>query len=133
MTSVREKLFEQEKKKQVIKELENNIFKFINQKNIKSIIKLALKADIEVYDNSGPKYVKLDIPLNFNGSFFNPKKQYRFVIYHKDHKDSDKLLVYLKLVPNFFTQKIQVKIDTYEQDSITEKEIIEFLTLLLGI
>ena len=30
MTSVREKLFEQEKKKQVIKELENNIFKFIN-------------------------------------------------------------------------------------------------------
>lgn len=42
MTSVREKLFEQEKKKQVIKELENNIFKFINQKNIKSIIKLVV-------------------------------------------------------------------------------------------
>lgn len=130
MTSVREKLSEQEKKKQVIKELENNIFKFINQKNIKSIIKSALKADIEVYDNSGPKYVELDIPLNFNGSFFNSQKQYRFVIYHKD---DNKLLVWLKLVPNFFNQKIQVKIDTYEQDSITEKEIIEFLTLLLGI
>lgn len=130
MTSVREKLFEQEKKKQVIRELENNIFKFINKKNIKSIIKIALKSNIEVYHISGSNYVELDIPINFNGSFFNPQKQYRFIIYHKD---SDKLLVYLKLVPNFFTQKIQVKIDTYEQDSITEKEIIEFLTLLLGI
>lgn len=130
MTSVREKLFEQEKKKQVIKELENNIFKFINQKNIKSIIKIALKSNIEVYQISGSNYVELDIPINFNGSFFNPQKQYRFIIYHTD---SDKLLVYLKLVPNFFTQKIQVKIDTYEQDSITEKEIIEYLTLLLGI
>ena len=130
MTSVREKLFEQEKKKQVIKELENNIFKFINQKNIKSIIKIALKSNIEVYQISDSNSVELDIPINFNGSFFNPQKQYRFIIYHKD---SDKLLVYLNLVPNFFTQKIQVKIDTYEQDSITEKEIIEYLTLLLGI
>ena len=71
MTSVREKLFEQEKKKQVIKELENNIFKFINQKNIKSIIKIALKSNIEVYQISGLNYVELDIPINFNGSFFN--------------------------------------------------------------
>lgn len=65
MTSVREKLFEQEKKKQVIKELENNIFKFINQKNIKSIIKIALKSNIEVYQISGSNYVELDIPINF--------------------------------------------------------------------
>lgn len=48
-------------------------------------------------------------------------------------KEKDTTLVYLQLVPSFFKQKIKVDIITYEEEFITEKEIIEFLTVLLGI
>ena len=86
------------------------------------------QANIEGYYKSGPKYVTLNIPIIYDASIFNPLAQYRFVI-----KEKDTTLVYLQLVPSFFKQKIKVDIITYEEEFITEKEIIEFLTVLLGI
>ena len=128
MVDIKEQLNKIEKKKQVLKKFEDTIVQFVNQKDVKNLIKQALKANIEGYYKSGSKYVTLNIPIIYNTSIFNPQNQYRFVI-----KEKDTTLVYLTLEPSFFKQKIKVDIITYEEEFITEKEIIEFLTVLLGI
>lgn len=122
------KLNELEKNKYEIKELENRIFKFINQKNIKKAINKALKEYIEVYSNIGTKHIELEHKFVLDQTIFESRYYYRFII-----EEEDQSLFSLDLVPSVLKRRLKVKIHTYKQDAITEKEVIDLLTLVLGI
>lgn len=129
MTTLREQLNELEKNKYVIKELENKIFKFINQKDIKQTINKALKEEyIEVYSNIGTKHIELERKFVLDQTIFESRYYYRFMI-----EDDNNSLICLDIVPTLFKQKLNVNIYTYKQDAITEKDVIDLLTLVLGI
>lgn len=128
MITLHEQLNELEKNKYVIKELENKIFKFINQKYIKQAINKALKEYIEVYSNIGTKHIELEHKFVLDQTIFESRYYYRFII-----KEDDQSLIYLDVVPSVFKRRLKVKIHTYKQDAITEKEVIDLLTLVLGI
>lgn len=128
MITLNERLNELEKNKYAIKELEDKIFKVINQKDIKQVINKALKEYIQVYSNIGTKYIKLEHEFVLDQTIFESKYYYRFII-----EEEDQSLIHLDIVPSVFNRRLKVKIHTYKQNAITEKEVIDLLTLVLGI
>lgn len=129
MITLHEQLNELEKNKYVIKELEKKIFKFINQKDIKQTINKALKEEyIEVYSNIGTKHIELEHKFVLDQTIFESRYYYRFMI-----EEDNNSLICLDIVPTLFKQKLNVNIYTYKQDAITEKDVIDLLTLVLGI
>lgn len=48
-------------------------------------------------------------------------------------EEDNNSLICLDIVPTLFKQKLNVNIYTYKQDAITETEVIDLLTLVLGI
>ena len=128
MITLHEQLNELEKNKYAIKELEDKIFKVINQKAIKQTINKALKEYIEVYSNIGTKHIELERKFVLDQTIFESRYYYRFMI-----QEDNNSLIYLDIVPTLFKQKLNVNIYTYKQDAITEKEVIDLLTLVLGI
>lgn len=128
MITLHEQLNELEKNKYAIKELEDKIFKVINQKDIKQTINKALKEYIEVYSNIGTKHIELERNFVLDQTIFESRYYYRFMI-----QEDNNSLICLDIVPTLFKQKLNVNIYTYKQDAITEKEVIDLLTLVLGI
>ena len=125
MNTLYTKINEREDLKKEIRNIENHISKYINQKNIRKYLFIGLKEKVNLQNKIDDKTIFLyrDFILERNYNFY----KYIFSI----HEQNDSILT-IEIVPDIFKLYFKVNVLSFQQSKITSEKIIEYIKLTIG-
>jgi hypothetical protein len=126
MNTLYTKINEREDLKKEIRNIENHISKYINQKNIRKYLFIGLKEKVNLQNKIDDKTIFLyrDFILERNYNFY----KYIFSI----HEQNDSILT-IEIVPDIFKLYFKVNVLSFQQSKITSEKIIEYIKLTIGV
>lgn len=126
MNTLYTKINEREDLKKEIRNIENHISKYINQKNIRKYLFIGLKEKVNLQNKIDDKTIFLyrDFILERNYNF------YKYIFSIREQNDS---ILTIEIVPDIFKLYFKVNVLSFQQSKITSEKIIEYIKLTIGV
>ena len=126
MNTLYTKINEREDLKKEIRNIENHISKYINQKNIRKYLFIGLKEKVNLQNKIDDKTIFLyrDFILERNYNF------YKYIFSIREQNDS---ILTIEIVPDIFNLYFKVNVLSFQQSKITSEKIIEYIKLTIGV
>lgn len=126
MNTLYTKINEREDLKKEIRNIENHISKYINQKNIRKYLFIGLKENVNLQNKIDDKTIFLyrDFILERNYNF------YKYIFSIREQNDS---ILTIEIVPDLFNLYFKVNLLSFQQSKITSEKIIEYIKLTIGV
>ena len=120
MNTLYTKINEREDLKKEIRNIENHISKYINQKNIRKYLFIGLKEKVNLQNKIDDKTIFLyrDFILERNYNF------YKYIFSIREQNDS---ILTIEIVPDIFKLYFKVNVLSFQQSKITSEKIIEYI------
>jgi hypothetical protein len=124
MNTLYTKINEREDLKKEIRNIENHISKYINQKNIRKYLFIGLKEKVNLQNKIDDKTIFLyrDFILERNYNF------YKYIFSIREQNDS---ILTIEIVPDIFKLYFKVNLLFFQQSKITSEKIIEYIKLTI--
>lgn len=131
MNTLYTKINEREDLKKEIRNIENHISKYINQKNIRKYLFIGLKEKVNLQNKIDDKTIFLyrDFILERNYNFY----KYIFSIREQNDSIQNDSILAIEIVPDIFKLYFKVNVLSFQQDKITSQKITEYLKLTIGV
>lgn len=126
MNTLYTKINEREDLKKEIRNIENHISKYINQKNIRKYFFIGLKEKVNLQNKIDDKTIFLyrDFILERNYNF------YKYIFSIREQNDS---ILTIEIVPDIFKLYFKVNVLSFQQSKTTSEKIIEYIKLTIGV
>ena len=126
MNTLYTKINKREDLKKEIRNIENHISKYINQKNIRKYLFIGLKEKVNLQNKIDDKTIFLyrDFILERNYNF------YKYIFSIREQNDS---ILTIEIVPDIFKLYFKVNVLSFQQSKITSEKIIEYIKLTIGV